>query len=106
MTGPGGGFQVDPAVVDDAANTMAAAEATMTAFGDAVSAAATQASGAAGDGPLEGALTTFGTNGKQRSEERGHECQLLADDMRFTADEYRQRDGQAANSLDGVRFGT
>lgn len=106
MTGPGGGFQVDPAVIDDAATTMAAAETTMTAFGDAVSTAATDASGAAGEGPLEGALMTFGTNGRKRSEERGHECQSLSQEMRATAEEYRARDGQAAASLDAVRFGS
>ena len=50
MTAPGGGFRVDPAVVDAAAVATAAAESTMRAFGEEIAAAAAVAGGAAGEG--------------------------------------------------------
>ena len=48
MTAPGGGFRVDPAVVDAAAVATAAAESTMRAFGEEIAAAAAVAGGRGG----------------------------------------------------------
>lgn len=105
MTAPGGGFQADPAAVLAAAGPMSTADATLRAFGEAVGSAAETAAGAAGEGPLEGALATFGTTAVQRAGERGDECRELSQALRDTAEEYTSNDAATAAQLDAVPFG-
>ena len=105
MTAPGGGFRVDPAVVDAAAVATAAAESTMRAFGEEIAAAAAVAGGAAGEGPLEDVLAAFGAAARSRADERGRECRELSQDLADSAAAYRGRDGEAAASLDTVPLG-
>ena len=69
MTAPGGGFRVDPAVVDAAAVATAAAESTMRAFGEEIAAAAAVA-GARGEGPLEDVLAASGPGTEPRGRAR------------------------------------
>jgi hypothetical protein len=105
MTAPGDGFRADPAVIDDAATGMAAAETTMQTFGEEIAGAAALASDAAGEGPLADVLAAFGTAGRHRAHERAREPRELSQAMRDSAEQYRARDGEAAGSLDAVPFG-
>lgn len=105
MTAPGGGFRVDPSVVDGAAVATGAAESTMRAYGEEVAAAAAAAGGAAGEGPLEDVLAAFGAGARSRADERGRECRELSQDLADSVAEYRGRDGEDAASLDAFPFG-
>ena len=105
MTAPGGGFRVDPAVVDAAAVATGAAGSTMRAFGEEIAAAATVAGGAAGEGPLGDVLAAFGAGARTRADERGREARELSQDLADSAEAYRGRDGEAAASLDTVPGG-
>ena len=104
MSAPGG-VEVVLAALQDAAAPLAAAEGELETCGDALAAAATTAAGAAGEGPLAGALGEFGREARDRTRERGDECRELSQALLESAEEYRASDAAAAGRLDGVSFG-
>jgi hypothetical protein len=77
----------------------------MRAFGEEIAAAAAAAGGAAGEGPLEDVLAAFGAGARSRADERGRECRELSQDLADSAEAYRGRDDESAESFDTVPGG-
>jgi len=74
-------------------------------FGGAVKSAATGAAGAAGTGPLDGALNGFGDEFKTFADERADAVDELRQSLLDSAEQYRSDDGSAAERSNNIDFG-
>jgi hypothetical protein len=96
VSAPGAGFDATPAAIEGAAAQLAGTRDVVRAFSDGITAGITIAAGAAGEGPLTGALTALADGTRQRTDELGDETDQLARALRESAEAYRAGDGQVS----------
>ncbi len=100
-----GGVRRDAVGQESGEGPLSAAARVAEDFGGDVSAAADAAAGAAGEGPLAGALNGYGDEVKTLAEERARVVIELRLALLDAVDQYREADGSAAERSNSVDFG-